>query len=486
MKNTENLLNLEDLYMSNIFDFSKSINISFCLTLNRWPKSWCDLFSIKSSDKENSLTIRIKSDRIIQIFYGDGIRVSKVLSVPILENVHLKSIHRFAITRDIIDAGKQPKVITKIVLDNKRFPLSVNNEIMPFKFETPNSSNLKVLDDITIGTINPLEVHFKNGAYFKFEDALLSCNTEPIEALDETAINPDEIYNYQNAQDSKIFIKKSFKESKFVENEISNALEILTVNDEIPFIRKIVTKEGFRPKLLSDRYKILALIYSKKKLPLYLRLYALIASAHKSIEAMDSSFVLEAQTELDKTHNLIQYLSFSDDLRTDRTHCKFSHLSVCLHIAIWRKEFNKFHYYSSLSLEDFKDLDKPEITKLFYQTSTNVSRCIGFHIISILMLNSDRNHILNLISESAHSIRDALSMGLNVADFNLVKGREFIRDFRIFNASCELIDSIEQEADIKNKAFQLFSFCLRPKNAEGQQYMKNVFKNSIQPRISLK
>jgi hypothetical protein len=269
---------------------------------------------------------------------------------------------------------------------------------------------------------------------------------------------------------------------------LCHAIELaVNSNKAMIKVRKIVLDKKYRPKRLSDQYRLLLFISRVQGLDKGLRLNSAIAAGHKAMEAMDRTAVDESIEVLKNWSAFLEEMECSAYIREDRVHASFSRYSVMLHMYLYSNRLEEFIFTSNHAASEFKVLDTSTLTPGFYQTCTNVSRCLGFFIISCLLPGGGiTQDIFHDIKCARQSIRTCMSIGLAMADTNQTKFKEFTRDLSIYDAASEteLLLRASQPESLE-PIFRLYGCCIRKNEKKKVEHLYNVYKNSIEPALKL-
>lgn len=276
----------------------------------------------------------------------------------------------------------------------------------------------------------------------------------------------------------------------FSVNDITDACLKLAKDGHHKHIERIIYDKNCRPLNLSDQYSLLLNIYRIEDLPLNIRLNACIAASHKAMECMQACKVYEITKLLDDSFRWSSDIGFSEKIREDRTHIVFSFFSVRLHLCLWNSDFSMLTLLSKKLLSYYQGLNFSELTGGFYQTCTNVARCLALSLISVFIVPGrllkdlsflDINKKLPAVTKHIKFIRDAMSTGLSKADSNQVKFNEFERYLKIYNVACKVkVAIVKKNKDaLISHIEELYLISLRPHGKEKYEHLHSVLRRIL-------
>ncbi|MDP5129523.1 MAG: hypothetical protein NWQ54_01475 [Paraglaciecola sp.] len=259
-----------------------------------------------------------------------------------------------------------------------------------------NLSNVKIIDIEFNGIFSPSVLIEKNKA---FHPSLLSltCFFEYLSSDHSMIIIEGDSYftrlnrffesagcdfHFNHTYPDKFEDPKVNKNAKILmsEDRWSDAVVLLANNvddqGENKLIKKIIYDKTFRPKNLKDQADLLILIHSTQEFPLYHRLNALTAYCHKVMESMQLDLVDDAISLVLKNLDEVNALEYSDYIRNDKNHIKFSMLTVLWHLYLFKGDIVPFLDVGIMCVSEFEAIDSRILTKGFYQTCTNLIRCL--------------------------------------------------------------------------------------------------------------
>lgn len=242
----------------------------------------------------------------------------------------------------------------------------------------------------------------------------------------------------------------------------------------------IIYKKRKRPLSLIDQYYLLRNLSCLTSLGPSHRLNALIAAGHKAMEVMSSEFVEDVLAEIEiSLDEYREEASASSRIREDGTHVRFSAYSVLFHLYVWRADFVGFKRTTEKAVEEYGNLNFRQLGQGFYQTCTNVTRCIGAAYVCKIIDGKGGK-----VSYLVDMIFSALYQGVLRSDKSTVKFQEFLRDARIYHAVAAFdydfpAGDREVNMDVSERLIEIFWFALRPHGHQKCKHLRENMQNFI-------
>lgn len=241
-----------------------------------------------------------------------------------------------------------------------------------------------------------------------------------------------------------------------------------------------------RPEKLIDQFHLLFALSDVESLAGCHRVNALIAAGHKAMEAMCSRAVDQAIDNLElRLKEVEDQKWFSDNIREDKTHILFSGWSVLWHLYLWRADLDGFVATGEAAARYYASIDPDQLTKGFYQSCTNVARCLSAAYMGRVLRGE-----FERCDELTEMVSSALYHGVCFADNHKVKFAEFLRDTRIYH-QLRAVEACLPKTDgsldqaVRGQLMYLIAVTIRGHGEEKSARIKANFKCFVQTSLSL-
>lgn len=205
-------------------------------------------------------------------------------------------------------------------------------------------------------------------------------------------------------------------------------------------LKRFLYDKNFRCGDLDLQHNDLIEVFNNFSIPLNHRLNALTAASHKAMESMDSEKVKNVILLLVDNLNLVCELGSSKAIRDDQNHIYFSMKTVLLHCYVFTKNFIKAKEHSQEVCDKvIAILRSNEINEAFYQTCTNVSRCVTF-----LACEAFCRKDINEVKFYFKTLQYLMSEGLRVGDSHPTKFSEWFYSIETLNMLSKINSKFEE------------------------------------------
>lgn len=202
-------------------------------------------------------------------------------------------------------------------------------------------------------------------------------------------------------------------------------------------LKKYLFDKKSRGKDLIVQYDNLIYVFKNQDIELSMRLNALSAAAHKAMESMEFDLVLSVGSLIKENLYLVSQLDINNDIRLDKTHIYYSLNTSLLFSYIFLGEFSKAYELSVLIDSKINnDIEKNCFTTGFYQTCTNIIRCIVFKGYLEVV-----NNEIESSGRSFETIMKLLSLGISFHDLKVVKYSEWFYAAETVNIYSKIYDA---------------------------------------------
>ncbi|WFE74184.1 hypothetical protein [Roseinatronobacter sp. S2] len=251
---------------------------------------------------------------------------------------------------------------------------------------------------------------------------------------------------------------------------LDDAMEILSSTDSMlvnEFASSFLYSRGRRPVDPKIQHKILKKISQHPKVSDNKKIFSIIASAHKAIEAQSVELMLKARDELKDLKDSISNMAFSDSIRDDRIHATSSMLLVEASLNFFLEDRKNFHATLSCSFEEFENLDVKYLRSGFFNSCENFAQLLGLCYLASVSLKLDPSivckAILNDFKAGLLMLDSSEELSKNLMDLEIkdhASCSSFVKSTRIYYLASKIESDVDGE-DMQVFRLELLLSCLR-------------------------
>ncbi len=255
--------------------------------------------------------------------------------------------------------------------------------------------------------------------------------------------------------------------------------ELAGIHDDREFQQiasRLINSKAARPELISDQFQLLRHLISDERLTQADRQFATIAACHKAMEACDERSVTDLLPMISEVVETGMKMPIHPTkIRRCGRHIVFSAYSCQMHMELFLGS-EAFFATARKAHHSWLNLPEKMPTAAFFQTCTNVARCLGMALVEPVMNGDDR-----LAGQISNELRAVFRLGLRSANPREVREDEFLNALRILHVADDVVWLKDRNEDA---LMLILRSCMRLHGADKVERITRNFQTLIVPRLS--